>query len=223
MPVRLSAKLDRVLAIAHNALVDGQLPERSMPNVAELSALGDRLNVIASYLMPATREGIARHVARLFNGLSRRTESQEDEGERLMVYLEVLGEFPEWAIHRACEDFLFGRRGDRKWLPSAAELRPVCVDLVAPWVLEKSRIERIVNAETINPNEYGERLKNLKHARETIAILKGSTAADSPGDGLTDQQRAEKWLVDFVEQEMADISISDSLRKNLANYERSAK
>ena len=220
MPVRLPAKLDRVLSIAHNALVDGLLPERSMPNLAELTALGDRMGEISAYLRPATREGIARHVARLFNGLSRRTESQEDEGERLMVYLDVLAGFPEWAMHRACEDFLYGRRGDRKWLPSAAEIRPVCAELISPWVMERERIERVVTAETVNPNEYGERAKNLKHAAETIAILRGDDWKEPRGDGLTDQQRAEKWLAEYAKQEKAPITISNSLRKNLASYER---
>jgi len=211
----LPAKLDRVLSIAENGLIEGTLPERSAPSLDEAQSLADRAQSIAEYLSPASTEEIAQHVVRLFSGLGRRTESQDDEGERLLIYFEVLADMPAWAVSRACQDFLYGKRGDRKWLPSAAEIRAACGDLVAPWMAEKQRIEKILAAEIVNSNEYGHRARNLAHMRDTIAMLRGAEP-EKHGDGMTAQQRAEKWLEEQAHKPAPAPIVGEGLRKYLA-------
>lgn len=205
------------MSIAANAYRDGEIPERSAPTPDEMAALNDRLRNIQDYLVPASREAIAANVAKLFIGLSKRSEGSEDETERLLVYVEVLGDIPEFAIAKGCADFLYGRKGDRKWLPSAAELRPVCFDHLAPWLAEKERIEAILKADIIQSNEYGRRAKNLAHVQETLRILRGGNPEDAgPNDGLTPQQRAEKWLENAKANPPSAPLVSGSLQKYIA-------
>lgn len=195
-------------------MVDGILPERSAPTAGEAAGLHSRLDEIGKLLTPADPETIAGNVAKLFVAMSKRSEGGEDEQERLMVYVEVLGDVPEFAISSACGDFLYGRAGDRKWLPSPAELRQVCAAKMAPWVQERERIKAVLTAEIVSPNDYGQRAKNLAHVKETLAMLAGAKPEEY-GDGLTDKQRAEKWLAEDAERAKAPIGISGSLAKLL--------
>lgn len=226
-PARLPVDLDRALSIAHNALEGGEIPERSLPAPDQMQALAGRVQDIRGYLAPARPDEIAVHVAKLFMGLAKRSEGFDDEAQRIALYVEVLSGVPRFAVEKACGDFLYGRVGDGKWVPSPGEIRQEALRHCAPWVAELDRINAVLNASVIAPNEYGERAANLKHVQETLRILKGAVPKNevgtrwaekmqdvAPGD-LNPKVAAEKWLEAYEETPKGAPVIGDGLRKYL--------
>lgn len=223
-PCRLPAALDRALSIAHNALQDGELPERSLPSPDQMQALADRVQNIRGYLSPASPDEIAVHVAKLFTVLRKRNEGFEDEAQRISLYVELLADVPRMAIEAACRKYLLGKVGDG-WLPVPGEIRKEAEKHYAHWQAEIDRINAILNAAVVAPNDYGMRAANLKHVRDTIHMLKGAVPKSDmdsrwaakmqdmqPGD-VTPQVAAEKWLEAYAEKPKSAPVIGNSLRK----------
>ena len=221
----MPSDLDRALSIAHNALQDGELPERSLPSPDQMQALADRVLDIRGFLAVARPDEIAVMVAKLFMGLARRNDGDVAASERVMLYVEVLSDVPRFAVEKACSNFLYGRTGDGKWVPSPAEIRTEAMRHCAPWQAEIERINAILNAAVVAPNDYGMRAANLKHVRDTIHMLKGAipkSDIDSrwaakmqdmePGD-VTPKVAAEKWLEAYAEKPKDAPLIGASLRK----------
>jgi len=224
--------LDRALSIAHNALQDGEIPERSLPAPDVMQALADRVQDIRGYLQPAKPEMIASMVARLFMALARRTEGMDDSGERVMLYVEILSDVPRFALEKTCNDFLYGRAGDGKWVPTPAEIRNAAMKHVQPWLAELDRINPILNASVIAPNDYGQRAANLKHVQETLHMLRGAVPKcdidtrwaaklqDVPAADVTPRVAAEKWLEAYQEKPKDAPQIGPSLQKYIERTRR---
>ena len=223
--------LDRALSIAHNALQDGEIPERSLPAPEVMQALADRVQGIRGYLSPATTDQIAVQVARLFVVLAKRGEGFDDEAQRISLYVEILSDVPRFALERTCTDFLYGKAGDGKWVPTPAEIRTAALKHVTPWLAELDRINPVLNAAVIAPNDYGQRAANLKHIQETLHMLRGAIPKcdidtrwavkmqDVPASELTPKVAAEKWL-EAYEAPKAAPAIGPSLQKYIERNRR---
>jgi len=224
--------LDRALSIAHNALQDGEIPERSLPSPDVMQALADRVQDIRSYLAGATREQIAVCVARLFVVLAKRSEGFDDEAQRISLYVEILSDVPRFALEKTCNDFLYGRAGDGKWVPTPAEIRNAAMKHVQPWLAELDRINPILNASVIALNDYGQQAANLKHVQETLHMLRGAVPKcdidtrwatklqDVPAADVTPRVAAEKWLEAYQEKPKDAPQIGPSLQKYIERTRR---
>jgi hypothetical protein len=132
-----------------------------------------------------------------------------DAQTRAIVYADILRDLPPFAVAQACDDFCNGRAGDKKWAPTAAELKAVAERYAAPWKREQERIERVLAAEVVPEVNYLEKQAVLAHARETMQQLRAAVpwnergkvdttqAAAAEDDGLSKAQRAEKWLREY--------------------------
>ena len=189
-----------------------------------MQALADRVQDIRGFLAPATPEEIAVQVAKLFTVLRKRNEGFDDEANRISLYVELLDDVPRMAIEAACRAYLFGKVGDG-WLPVPGEIRREAEKHYAHWQAEIQRINAILNAAVVAPNDYGMRAANLKHVRDTIHMLKGAIPKSDldnrwaakmqdmePGD-VTPKVAAEKWLEAYAEKPKDAPLIGASLRK----------
>jgi len=224
--------LDRALSIAHNALQDGEIPERSLPSPNVMQALADRVQDIRGFLAGGKPDEIAVMVAKLFVVLAKRGEGFDDEAQRISLYVEILSDVPRFALERACTDFLYGKAGDGKWVPTPAEIRNEALRHVRPWLAELDRINPILNASVIAPNDYGQRAANLKHVQETLHMLRGAVPKcdidtrwaakmqDVPASELTPKVAAEKWLEAYQDKPKDPPAISPSLQKYIERTRR---
>lgn len=190
-----------------------------------MQALADRVQDIRAFLAPATPEEIAVMVAKLFMGLGRRNDGDVAASERVMLYVEILSDVPRFAVEKACNAFLYGRTGDGKWVPTPAEVRREAEKHYSAWTAEITRINAILNAAVVAPNDYGMRAANLKHVKDTIHMLKGAIPKsdmdnrwaakmqDMDAADVTPKAAAEKWLEAYAEKPKDAPQISASLRK----------
>ncbi len=192
-----------------------------------MQALADRVQDIRGYLVPATPDEIAVQVARLFTIMRKRNEGFEDEAQRITLYVELLADVPRVALDTACRNFLLGKVGDG-WLPVPGDIRNEAKRHYAHWQAEIERINAILNAAVVAPNDYGMRAANLKHVRDTIHMLKGAIPKsdmdtrwaakmqDMDAADVTPKVAAEKWLETYAEQPKSAPVVSNSLRKWIA-------
>ena len=190
------------------------------------NALSDRARSLRAYLAPCTREEVVRDLSRVFIALACKSEDGIDAQTRALVYADVLRELPPFAVAKACDDFCHGRAGDRKWAPSAAELKAVAQSHAAPLRRELDRIERAVSAEVVEEVNYRDKQRVLAHAKETMQLLGAAVPLNERGKidpskavepedeaGLSPQAKAEKWLREYAEKAPPLPQLSDAARK----------
>jgi hypothetical protein len=222
----LSRAADNDIAICLNAEHNGKVPVRAALPAATRQALADRVRGLEAYLTPCTRAEVVRDLSRVFIALACKSEDGIDAQTRALVYADVLRELPPFAVSKACDDFCHGRAGDRKWAPTAAELKAVAESHAAPLRREKIRIERALAAEVVDEVNYREKQKVLAHARDTMQQLRAAVPINEKGKvdaakavepedekGLSPGEKAEKWLAMYSANPPALPKLSDATRR----------
>lgn len=222
----LSRELDREIALCLNAEHNGKVPQRAaLPAIAR-DKLQARRQSLAEYLAPCTREEVVRDLSRVFIALACKAEDGIDAQTRALVYADILKDLPPFAVAKACDDFCHGRAGDRKWAPTAAELKAVADGHAAKLRAEKIRIDRALSAEVFDEVDYREKQKMLAHAGETMQQLRAAVPINEHGKvdpakvtvlsgdaGLTPKERAAKWLNDYAAASPPLLKLSDAARR----------
>lgn len=204
------------LTIALNGEHNGLIVERAQLPADTRRALEERLPAIEGYIAPARTDEIVMALVRVFAALTSRTDDGIDAQTRAHVYAEILSGLPPFAVSRACDDFCRGRAGDRKWVPTAAELRAEAEKHVAPWRAEKARIERALAAKVVGAQSREGRESALEHARETARQLRAkSGAGDRAQDDRSAAQKAADWLEELAERPQEPVALSPALRASL--------
>jgi hypothetical protein len=225
----LSRAADVDLSLALNAEHNGKVPARAALPAVRRQELTDRARGLSEYLAPARQDEIVRDLSRVFIALACKADDGIDAQTRALVYADILRDLPPFAVAKACADFCSGRAGDKKWAPTAAELRSVAQQHAAPWKREQERIERALAAEVVEEVDYRTKQAGLAHARETMQQLRAAipwgeegkvdaAKAQEPADeiGLSPAQKAEKWLREYSADAKPLPMLSDSARKALS-------
>lgn len=224
----LSRAADTDIAICLNAEHNGKVPTRAaLPSVTR-QALTDRARGLQAYLAPCTRAEVVRDLSRVFIALSCKSEDGIDAQTRALVYADVLRDLPPFAVAKACDDFCHGRAGDRKWAPTAAELKAIAETHVAPLRREAIRIDRALAAEVVDEVNYREKQKTLAHARETMQQLRAAVPTNEKGKvdaakvqepederDMSLAEKAEKWLKMYDAAPSPLPKLSDTARKSM--------
>jgi hypothetical protein len=232
----LSRAADTDVSICLNAEHNGKVPARAALPAATRQALTDRARGLQAYLTPCTRAEVVRDLSRVFIALACKSEDGIDAQTRALVYADVLRDLPPFAVAKACDDFCHGRAGDRKWAPTAAELKAVAESHAAPLRRERQRIERALAAEVVDEVNYREKQKVLAHARETMQQLRAAIpinekgkvdaeTAQEPEDekGMSPAEKAEKWLKMYAAESPPLPKLSDAARRTMGLPPRSSE
>jgi hypothetical protein len=226
-PAPLSPALDRDLSIALNAEWQGRITARAQLPAASRLALADRCEALGGYSAPARPEEILSALVRVFMSLASKSDDGVDAQTRAMVYTDILAGLPPFAVINACGDFCLGRAGDRKWVPTAPELRAVAERYAAPLRAERQRIERALAAKVDGEPTRNSKEANLAHARETIRQLGAALpwnemgrvqpGADKKpaGDARSQAQKAREWLEEQARASDPTPKLSPALRAAL--------
>lgn len=227
-PSPLSRAADLDVSLALNAEHNGKIPARAALPAVRRQELTDRARGLSEYLAPARRDEIVRDLSRVFIALACKADDGIDAQTRALVYADILRDLPPFAVAKACADFCTGRAGDKKWAPTAAELRSVAQAHAAPWRREQERIERALAAEVVEEVDYRSKQAGLAHARETMQQLRAAVPwgqegkvdaakAQEPADevGLSPVQKAEKWLREYSASAKPLPMLSESARKSI--------
>ncbi len=223
----LSRSLDTEIAICLNAEHNGKVTARGALTANVRRQLEDRFKSLREYLAPCSREEIVRDLSRVFIALACKGEDGIDAQTRAFVYADVLRDLPPFAVSKACDDYCHGRAGDRKWAPTAAELKAVAENHAAPLKREFDRIKRALAAEVVEAINYREKQKVLDHAKETMRQLGAAVpineqghvdpakAPDEPDPDadLSPAERAKKWLEAYAANPPPLPILSESARK----------
>lgn len=98
---------------------------------------------------------------------------QGDEAHATVAIMtRVLGEFPRWAIQRACLMVARGEAGlDRRWPPNDAEMHGIVARVVEPYRDTLSRVAALLAAPVELPAA-----RRLSRSRETVETRRGHVA-----------------------------------------------
>lgn len=77
--------------------------------------------------------------------------SGQDTKSIILLYVNVLAEFPAWAVEETCTAYLNGKIGDGHWMPSPGEIANTCRERIIGLRAERDRIKRILAAEIVEP------------------------------------------------------------------------
>jgi hypothetical protein len=110
------------------------------------------------------------------------------------AFIQVLGQYPSWAVKEACNRFLDGRAGNGTYAPTPAEIAPICRTLTADALGERAQINTILDAEVYAlPSEEDRKRVAEMHERfvaETAERARRAKAAmDSPRSDTTPAER----------------------------------
>jgi hypothetical protein len=218
-PRPLPSAIETDLTIALNAEHNGVIVERARLPQKTRRALEERLPAIEGYLAPARTDEIVVALVRVFAALASRSDDGIDAQTRAHVYADILADLPPFSIVKACDDFCRGKAGDRKWVPTAAELRAVAEAHVAPWRAEKARIERALAARVLDAESQQSKQSALDHARETARQLRAKVAGgdvdDLAQDGRSPAQRAVDWLEELASAPKPPMTLSPAARASM--------
>lgn len=222
----LSRALDTEVAICLNAEHNGKVTSKAALTPSVRGQLEARSQSLREYLAPASRGEVVRDLSRVFIALACKAEDGIDAQTRALVYADVLRDLPPFAVAKACDDYCHGRAGDRKWAPTAAELKGVAERYAAPLKREAERINRALAAEVVGEINYRDKQKLLDHAKETMRQLgaaiplndrgkvDASKAEEAPEDaGLSPAERAKRWLETYAANPPPIPKLSDAARK----------
>ena len=193
------------------------MPARAQLPAGSRALLVERVAVIDGYLAPAQREEVAVSISRLFLALASSTEDGVDAQTRALVYADVLGDLPPFAVQQAVDDYVRGHAGDRKWAPTAAEVRAQAERYVAPWRAERRRIERALAAKVADAAPSADaRAAVLAHARETLQQLEATASLGKPArERPLTRDEALAWLEQQQANPPPPPRLSPGLRKLL--------
>lgn len=165
LPAPLSKGLDIALSVAHNGLEGGQLLAANAPSPETRKALYARLTDINALLNPAQPKDIQADVLKLFVALAMRNGDGLDLQTRAAVYVQALAGLPAWAVSKACADFCEGRAGDKKWVPSTAEVRLRAAHYLSDWQREQKRIQDVLTAPVVDKPDRSKRADSVAKVR----------------------------------------------------------
>jgi hypothetical protein len=173
---------------------DGTVPQSRALTVEARESLRARVNNLDGYLRGSMAEEIADDLVKLFVVLvPPKTDEAVDAGLRIRAYCGVLGDVPPFAVRRAIGDFMRGKVGNAKWAPTAPELRKEALKHAEPWIVERSRIMRALDA-PVRPDDNPERSAQvMEHVRETLRQLRRPNAYEAARDAET-RAEAERAL-----------------------------
>lgn len=179
-PGPLSKAATAEIGLALNAIDnDGpaEIPYASAPTPAVRGELEARTGELQGYLHPCRPDEIIGPLLKLFVALAHRSDSADEARVRLTIYSEALADCAPFAVTRACDDYIMGHRGDKKWCPTTAELRAAAQAIMTPWRAERDRIGKVLAARVVYPEEAEGRRRSelrdraLEHVAETRRLL----------------------------------------------------
>lgn len=225
-PAPLTRSTDTEISICLNAEHNGKVQVRSALPATVRRQLEVRHRSLRDYLAPCTRDEVVRDLSRVFIALSCKAEDGIDAQTRALVYADILRDLPPFAVAKACDDYCHGRAGDKKWAPTAAELKSVAERHAAPWKREAERINRVLAAEVVDDVNYREKHKVLDHAKETMRLLGAAVPINERGkidpskapdpvddEPLSPAERAERWLKEYAASRKPLPKLSEADRK----------
>ena len=156
-----------------------------------------RLGLVETWLAPAPQAAVIRAVGSLRQVLATQETSEEGRAIAKGLYLAALVRYPAWAVEQVCNRYVNGFLGDRKFMPSPADLAHEVRKLIEPQVAERARLIRVLDAEVIadvDP-EMAERARTAAAdlaARLTMPLddERAATAVETPG-AILDRLKAE--------------------------------
>ena len=218
-PAPLSRDLDIEVGLALNAEMPdrpGCVPVGRALSPAVKSALRAKLEDIREYLAPASQQQIIVPVSEMFVSLASRGGSSMDVKTRALAYVEILSGLPVWAIKGACDDFRFGRRGDKVWCPTPAQVREAAEDKIGGWSHRVSRIESALNLLPVGDEQQDGPRTVPQRVREVMAELRAASDPDKPRsimENTRDEARA--WLENEAANPRPLPMLSDAAKKSM--------
>ncbi len=228
-PAPAHPRMERAIAAMCNALepdgVGHALAANAAPNEDQRAFLTRRAAEISSWLTPATPQEVLTELTRLLRMMATQGGSEAELTSVIASYVEDLGNIPAPMLREACARFRRGDVGEGRFAPKAGELRKEALRLAGPWIAERSKITRVLNARVLPaiPNQRGD---VMAHVRETARQLqaasiaqggkgKAEPAAPLKADGapMTASEAAELKLAEIAAQPFC--GVSDALRKSM--------
>lgn len=96
----------------------------------------------------------------------------EDVLARAQVYVEAVAGQPLWAVHAACRAWRDGRHGRGAFVPSTAQFAPTVTAEAMPLREERHRINAILSAKIIGPDDPEARARCYAMGMEAAAKMR---------------------------------------------------
>lgn len=177
LPTPISHDLGRKVRYFSNSLDPEGLghtiqPDRA-PREGERQLLALRASAIDEWMRPSGRERALDEVTALFS--NRGVRGSDTDIEALMtIYVEDLFDLPAFALTQACRDFRQGAVGDRKWVPTQAEIRQIATGHLAELARERRQIANILAAKIkeprCSPEKRAAALRSLEEAKRALSM-----------------------------------------------------
>ena len=194
MPAPISCRLSDAVAILSNSLERSADGKRWELPISRLQTPGLRgaLELRASELDSGMRRAAPRQAAAVIAAMFLRYPSAAnapDQAARVAAYAQDMGDFPLWAIERACA------APHGQFAPSATQLVETARRFVAPIRKERDELNRLLNADAVADPTPEDRAKVVREIQETISALK-QRGDDAPGKAnrVPTKAEAEAWL-----------------------------
>lgn len=153
-----------------------------------------RLCALLNILKPADEPVITRAVATLRAAFPAANDGHENAVLTVRLYVSALNGFPEWAVSEACRKALEGRLGSNPgFAPTPPQLAQGCRELVAKFIDERGKIERVLNAEVARHTTPEDRARAVERWEE---MRKGFGAGGAPQPKEDPEATLERMLSD---------------------------
>jgi len=180
---------------------------------------------LRQWLAPAGEDAVRPHVASLVMSLKHESEDEEAREIKQRIFAADLADLPLFAVERACADFRQGRAGDRKWMPTQAQVREVAERYAGKLREERADVRAVLEAKVVEPRTSEEsRAREIErwHRIRAEIVAKADPFGKPHGTPYsqvtpTEAQAALDRKRDAVEAGSVDpIVMSDELRAILA-------
>lgn len=185
LPTPIAPELGRKVRYFSNCLDPAGLGHTialsKAPRESERQMLALRGAQIDEWMRPAGRSGALDEVTALFSTRGVKAGADTDVQATMAIYVEDLFDLPGFALAKACKDFRQGSLGDRKWVPTQAEIRHAAHGYLAELARERRQIANVLAAKVLAPQCSPEkRVRVLEFAAEVQRELQ---MPQPPGPG----------------------------------------
>lgn len=138
-----------------------------------------RADDIADALEPAPEALVLVELTALLRVMAIKGGDESELEAVIRIYLDDMVGLPMFAVVNACRAFRRGDVGNGRFAPTPGELRVQAKTYIAPWVDERAKLLRVLDAKVLaapTPESEARREAALAHIRATLRQLRETTA-----------------------------------------------